>query len=563
MKQAVREEKIQTPGKPSGKRPIPWGRVTIVLVFFLTTSFLIAIILATHTYSNVVVVFLVSAVPALSGVFVALLQWLFPRNPDSAPQSSPSLSVPITLAQVDVAQMLQAASQSPAAADPSDDAIAHPQLSRGNGPEAEQQSAAKPLSTPIDPQQAANLLRPATVFLAYAHEDEDAIEPLRRQLNLRGIHCRSYLDAGAPGSAPDDEIARLIEQEADALLISITPASVAAHSLWEQIMPAALHRKTQNPGFSIFPLVRDLDLAEVRQFCASHSLPDLTRFPTYQHLEVSDEQARMVASEEWNGVAREVLKAALRQRLQRVGADGDYEPALALHTWEYTPPTSSLDLDLDWTSLIPQKERLPSPEEWETLLLPALRDVKQSLSALTASRRLRLFVQCILPVAIACGFTFPQSSQLTLSITDQYGSWSNEGQPSKALPLRNSSVTHNESSPHVAVVELAISRSTEQGVAQALPVLALTPGHHLRLEPLKGPGRESIKDNAHAVAMARQIGQICQELVDRQGVQHIHLFPALTASLGVLVGQHLNALCPITVYEFSQGTYKPSGTLTS
>jgi hypothetical protein len=96
----------------------------------------------------------------------------------------------------------------------------------------------------------------------------------------------------------------------------------------------------------------------------------------------------------------------------------------------------------------------------------------------------------------------------------------------------------------------------------ALPVLNLTPGYHAYLSH-PASSSTGIRDAVHAQAIAEQVGQVAQELSDLHRVKHIHLFIAAPVELAVLIGHQLNALCPITLYEYAQGTYTPVGTLES
>ncbi len=401
--------------------------------------------------------------------------------------------------------------------------------------------------------------RPATVFLSYARVDTEAIKGLQLLLNLRGVRAWRDVTDLLAGAATRQEIARAIEREADALALYITPAYLASEFIWEVEVPAALRRSARDPGFSIVPILRDLSFADLRQFCADRHLPDLSEFNGFLLPGGED----MVSGEQVPGeIARRVLKAALTLRLRRVRAGRDYEPWLCVKTFAYEPPTGSLDLDVNWTALIPEKDRPPTPEEWEQLLRPALLDVKQAISDTVPSRRVHVSVQSILPVAIALGFTFPESAHFTLFLEGRHGTWSTAEKPRRTAPLRCVSAPNSDGDPRVAVVELAISRATGRAVAEALPLLDLAPGQHLRFELAKGSSQESVKDAAHALAMARQIGQACRELCDQQGITLIHLFAALPAALGVLVGHYLSALCPITLYEFHQARgYQPVGTL--
>jgi len=545
MKQAVREGQTRGRGKRAERGPFPLVKVLGIFLVLLVLSVLVVVGLLANTHNNSAWTFLAPALISLLGVFVPVLQWLFPIAPDETTHAPlpPSQAMSSQTSLVQPAQVSSAPESIPV----NEQAQARPTLELA--------------PTKDELQKAANAMRPATVFLSYAREDRAVMQDLQLQLNVRGV--RTSLDGLdlLSGVLAKEEVERAIEHEVDAFALYITPASMTSPSLWDREVPAALRRSERDPHFVILPIVRDLSLADLRQFCVDRDLPDLTRFPALRQIDIPADQTAVVRGHEFRDIARTLLKVALTQRLRRVAAERAYEPCLCLHTWDYQPPTPSLDLDLNWIDLIPEKHRLPTPEEWEQLLLPALQDVKQTISARVSSRRLHLFVQSILPVAIALGLTFPQSSSFTLSITDQYGSWSTEGNYPKTSPLRSIPVTHSHSDPKIAVVELAISRQTERGVADALASLGFAPGHHLRLEPLKGPARDSIKDNAHALAMAHQIDQVCHDLCDQQGVEHIHLFAALTASLAVLIGYRLNALCPLTLYEFSEEAYKPAVTM--
>jgi hypothetical protein len=408
------------------------------------------------------------------------------------------------------------------------------------------------------------LERPATVFLSYAHEDTQAVKQLQLQLNLRGVRAWRDVTDLLLGAATRQEIAQAIEREADALALYITPAYLASEFIWEVEVPAALRRIEREPGFFLVPILQGLSFHDLRQFCAERKLPDLSEFNGVLLPGVSSEASQgMVSGEHVLGeIARRLLKAALALRLRRVQAERDYEPWLCVKTFAYEPPAASLDLDVNWIELVSEKNRLPTPEEWEHLLRPALLDVKQAISEKIPSRRLHLCVQSILPVAFALGFTFPESAHFTLFLEGRHGTWSTAEKPRRTAPLRCVSSPNGEGDSRVGVVELAISRLTERAVAEALPLLGLAPGQHLRFELPQGSSQEGVKDAVHALAMARQIGRACRELYDQQGVTQIHLFAALPAALGVLVGHYLSALCPITLYEFSPARgYQLVGTL--
>lgn len=115
-------------------------------------------------------------------------------------------------------------------------------------------------------------------------------------------------------------------------------------------------------------------------------------------------------------VAARIFEVALHLRLQRVKATRTYEPCIYLRTFHYEPPASSLDLDLNWTEMFEDKEKIPDAHVWDKVLLPVLLDVKKAISVKMSSRKVHIYVQCILPAAFALGFSFPQAAHFTLMV---------------------------------------------------------------------------------------------------------------------------------------------------
>jgi len=393
--------------------------------------------------------------------------------------------------------------------------------------------------------------RPATVFLSYAREDTEAVQKLQLHLKLRGV--RAWRDATdlPPGVTTRDEIEHVIEHEVDAMALYVTPTSLDSRYIWTVEVPAAMKRAQRDGFFRLVPILDGVSYKQMREASASW-LYDLSGFNgmllTDDPLNAGEPQAGELLAIR----ARDLLKAALTMRLRRVGANRLYEPTLCMRNFHYTPPTDSLDLDLNWYDMFPDKLRIPATEEWKQILLPALRDVKQILSEQNHSRHLRIFIQSILPLALAFGFVFSQHARFSLSVeTDRYGTWDTKGKAAKAVPLHSVSVVHDHGDPEVAALELAITRAIERDTRKALTTLNIQPGHHLHLEPAGGPSNESVKTSAQALAIARQVRQVCNDLCDRQDVKHIHLFAASSAPLAVLIGHLLGSHCPMSLYEFT------------
>jgi len=399
-----------------------------------------------------------------------------------------------------------------------------------------------------DPMQ--GLERPATAFLSYKREDAEEVKYLQQQLKVRGVRAWRDVTDLVVGGSTKDEITHAIEEESDAFVIYITQECFASDFIWNVEVPTALKRWERDHAFNIVPIFQGITVAEVQEFCAARSLRSLTDFNGVS-LPDSGTGGTKPFNHALRMVAERILKATLSLRLRRVGADRDrkYEPYIYLQTFNFEPPAESLDLDLDWTRLFKSKDDVPTDEEWEEILFPALQDVKNVLSTKTPSRRLHVFVQAILPAAFALGYALPESAYFTLLLEGRHGTWSTVGSPSDLSPLRLFSYPRNGDA-HIAIVEIAISRATALGATQSLSTLGLSFKHHIRFELPDGPDNKGVKDPAQALAMSQQIGQELRRLCDKEGVSHIHLFASLPAALAVMVGHQFNALGAITLYHY-------------
>jgi len=406
---------------------------------------------------------------------------------------------------------------------------------------------------PVNPE------RPATVFLSYIRKDAQEVASLQQQLKIRGVWAWRDVTDLALGSFFDEEIIHAIEQECDAFLLYLTPQSFSSRVIWDVEVPAALRRWEKNHAFGIIPVLQGITIVELRQFCADRGYPSLADFHGAFVPEPDTTEAKETISTIFKEIARSTLKATLGLRLRRIMANRSYQPYLCLRTFPYTPPTNNLDLDLDWTELF--TDLSPTGEEWQNILLPALHDIKNTLSAMTPSRTLHLLVQARLPAAIALGSAFPTSAHFNLIVTGRHGSWSTETVPSDQPVLRRMEYI-NDGDPNTAVMEVAITRDIALSVTQSLPLLGLSFGHRIRFVPLEGPNNEAVKGPAQASAMARQVGRELKRLRDREGVRCVHLFAALPAPLAVMLGHQLNASAKVILYfTDGNGYYVPSCTL--
>ncbi len=398
--------------------------------------------------------------------------------------------------------------------------------------------------------------RPATVFMSYSRKDAAEVASLQQQLQIRGLRAWRDVNDLEVGNPTREEIVQAIEQQADAFLLYVTPGFLTSTFIWQVEVPTAIGRWEHHRDFGVIPVLRGVTLAQLRQACAEHGCPDLTAFNALILPDLPGDATDAAMNVRLREAGQRLLRAALRLRLARIASNADtYEPHLCFHTFPYMSLASSLDLDLDWTALFTPDEHWPAQETWSEVLLPALHDVRQVLSALPHNRTLHLNVQAHLAAAIALGFAFSLTSRFSLALSNEQKrfTWSTQETITDAEPLR-SRTYEGTGETSAAVVEILISRQIIPAVTQSLSTLGISYGHRLQLEVKEGVSNEAVKDGAHALSIARQVGRELRTLCDRNGVAHIHLFLACPVELAVLIGHHLNALGTVTVYEYRKQT---------
>lgn len=410
-------------------------------------------------------------------------------------------------------------------------------------------SSSSPSSSTIRTDNITGLERPATALLSYAREDAEEVKYLQLQLKVRGVRAWRDVTDLPLGGATEDEIVHAIENVADAFVLYVTPHSLKSVFVWNIEIPAALKRRESDPHFNIVPVLKDVTYRQLQEQCAAHGYRSLTDFNAERLPDSSTGEADKALKEKLRSIADRVLKATLLLRLRRAKADHNYEPSLVLRTFKDIPPAPSLDLDLNWWDLFHDRNRLPLPEEWQDILFPALQDVKNALGEQPISRKLHMSLQAILPAAFALGYIFPAPARYTLLLESKDGTWSSAGTvDASSSPFRR--VSYNGGGDkQIAVVEISIAQSTSRAATDYLSASHLSYDQHISYSLPDGPDQiKGVRDAAHALAMAQQIGKDLR-LLRSQGVMHIHLFAAIPAALAVLLGHQFNALCPILLYQ--------------
>jgi len=226
-------------------------------------------------------------------------------------------------------------------------------------------------------------------------------------------------------------------------------------------------------------------------------------------------------------------------------------PILDLHCWPHRWLDPPATLDLDWSSFFANGS-LPNPEVWQTVLLPALDDVKDGLACALGSCSVRIRAKARLSAGLALGFAFRRPSGFHLEVEQDHAVWTTVDSPCAAEPLRMVEACGDVRSKEIAV-EVGVTQDTAGTVNDLVKQRGCEFRARLSFEPVAGASRESVSDGPAALAMARQVSAAIAGARKRFGSTRTHLFAAVPFGLAVFLGRELNALGEIQYYETEKG----------
>lgn len=394
------------------------------------------------------------------------------------------------------------------------------------------------------------------VFLSYSSKNSDEVSAFAAQLRARGIRVWRDVDVLPAGQQTESEIRRAISAECWGLTVYLTPESMIADFVMSVELPAAVNKQKIDPGFPVVPMFRSIILEEAKRASLTKLGVDLTAYNGHiigsDVADSSDLQPHLRISA--NKVLREYLSRAFNPKQPEY----DRNLRLDFHTWPFRWSCPPPELDLDWSRFF-SKEPLPSYSVWQSLLLPALDDVKDALAEITGPRTLYVRAKACLSAGLALGFTFRQPSGFNIEIEQDGQMWSTAASISQEGALR---LTEEGGDIHSAA--LAVQMSISEDVSPAVNRYAQKRGRdfraRLRFEPHGGPGRSSVPDWQSAIDMAAQAGKRIRQARDDFRAEEIHFFASMPLGLAVLLGHKLNACGTIQCYEFENlySSYRPS-----
>lgn len=391
---------------------------------------------------------------------------------------------------------------------------------------------------------------PATIFISYARGDEEAVLPLERALQERGIKVLRDKPSLTLGAHNIQALTRLIDIGCDGILFFMTDKLLRSNFIWRHEIPTAIARQKREPNFHLIPVLLGIDYDELALVCADRGLPSLANF----NAERMD--TGILTPADIARIARRTLQSALVLRMAR---DQDETIGLVLRTFEFTPSAASLHLDINWMTAFSGDG--PPPQMWQTTLLPALADATNALAQAARGRTVDCWLKARLPVGLALGYMIPPKGTLRLRLCNEEATWAcfGPGEDANGLIITPTALGGQ---PSCAIVEIAVSREITKVVTAWRVAEEIVPAWRVRFAPASGPSRDALASEGMARAWARSIGNELRRLWDSEGVREVHLFIASSIEFAVMVGQQLRDRFPVHVYFANRdGQYQRAYTL--
>lgn len=236
-------------------------------------------------------------------------------------------------------------------------------------------------------------------------------------------------------------------------------------------------------------------------------------------------------------------------------------PSLGIYTWIDPLPGNSPTVLLDWTAHYKlQGKSVPEQSIWDNILFPELKQVKNQMRQIVGLEYIEVQGRASLAAMLALGYTFPAVDGFQFQTEQISGSnkatWKSNEPPS-TLRFRVEEPSAENVEPKA---ELLIAFSIT-GLAKSdiniLRTESFQPFFLVYCEPECGAGDTAITSNADATALARHAREIMQHYIKKFGATKTHLILYAPQGFCLFLGQKLNALGEIIVYERrSQGGYQ-------
>ena len=396
-------------------------------------------------------------------------------------------------------------------------------------------------------------------FLCYRRSRAQEAALLITAQHLHGIP--TWQDAVDLETGPtESEIRQVLADPATAnAILWITPDVADSDFIRKVEVPAVLSRVEANSGFFAVPVAAGgLDFAGAAEALGPHA--------AFHHVQGWN-LVRADSDPIDHAFAAKVAFKILRRRLNEIHRRllPEQPIRLRLSTRDPEPYASGTVLALNWQTHFTNRQAPVAV--WEQQLYPALQNIGAAIAQEVPGRMIEASGKPSLVAAVALGVVFlaPRKLQIAWSQfipdqTEQLWGLHSSRTPSQ---LRSATKHHDVNSTALAVL-VGVSRGRKEVREDFTASLASLPPFRAVLEIAKPDDTRYVLANAAealsaAYAIVEEIAKAKSELGD---IRTIHLFLAVPAGLAMLIGQLMNGLPEIQLYEHvpgaSPGPYRPA-----
>lgn len=237
------------------------------------------------------------------------------------------------------------------------------------------------------------------------------------------------------------------------------------------------------------------------------------------------------------------------------------EPAIhvVVHNWAREKYDLIPDHILDWTKYFDhdsKQRRVPTLETWRDGLLPELLALREKLR-INSIRLIKLRGKCCLSTGIALGQKFSQSAgwQFEIPQPPQTEPWRSDAIARRDYPLRahhtetNTEFQTDSTSNAIAIV-VSVRRDSILNASKYLANHSIGVQALYDLRPATGTGELSVADAEEAQSIALAVRRELDQAQDKYDAEMTHLFFNGPFALAVFIGQQLNTVGSVQLYEF-------------
>jgi hypothetical protein len=292
--------------------------------------------------------------------------------------------------------------------------------------------------------------------------------------------------------------------------------------------------------------------------------------------------ARLLSHPEFAGKIRAMVQPAYAELIRRVSAskgvvldkasiEGFLRSAVLanlsqeasvtvwVHNWTkeaFDPPA---DYELDWTAHFDRaSRRVPSPDIWNTDLVPQLDALRKKIMAAGAVRTIRLRGKCALSAGVALGAAFPAVGGWTFEVQQPPAkeAWRSDAAPTAGYMLQEE-ISEGKPDGTELVLGLNIRGDGRPDILRYIESTGQMPNAFVFLSP-PSQGAQSIGGAEDAVAMARAVRERLGVILKARQLRTTRLFFYGPFALSVFLGQQLTSIGRIQLFEYQDPGYVPS-----